>query len=167
MLLNAVVSSFPCAESRHAGHIHVHYHVICKRVHNVLYVYICASVETHSTRWLLWHSHFTEFNFGWGSARTLLGGAYNRPQTSYLALIWHLFVSKKALVYIHFKTWLQYTTALSLRETPVLNPFLVMSQHTLAQHFTFIRVQFVLYSNLPDRVQRNLPFLVMVFFTAV
>jgi len=37
--------------------------------------------EIRATRWLLWHSDFTRFNFGRGCAPFPTGGAYDAPQT--------------------------------------------------------------------------------------
>jgi len=35
----------------------------------------------HAPDGFLWHSDFTQFNFGWGSAPDPVGGAYDAPQT--------------------------------------------------------------------------------------
>jgi len=51
---------------------------ILKASTDVLYVSV-SEFEIHTTRWLLWHSDFTKFNFGRGSAPDLAGGAYDIP----------------------------------------------------------------------------------------
>jgi len=42
-------------------------------------IYLLEFHEICATRWFLWHSDFTKFNFGQGSAPDPSGGAYDTP----------------------------------------------------------------------------------------
>jgi len=67
MLLNvSVVSSFLIAKLYNGCCIHVHCCIILQTctLYLCVHVYRCASLEIRATRWLLWHSGFTKFDFG-------------------------------------------------------------------------------------------------------
>ena len=42
---------------------------------------VCVCDLFNATRWFLWHSDFTKFDFGRGFAPYPAGGAYDAPQT--------------------------------------------------------------------------------------